>query len=64
MFHSFTSGDDEKSYWIPIREEKSSSPPFDFATERMLIVKRNLKHKLEVKQFRDDLQKRLESLIQ
>lgn len=64
MFHALTSSEDGKSCWIPIREDKSSSAPFDFATERMLIVKRDAKHKLDVKQFKDDFQKRLESLVQ
>lgn len=64
MFHALTSNQDGQSSWIPIREQKSSSPPFDFAADRLLIVKRNAQQKLNERQFRGDFQRRLESLIQ
>ena len=62
MFHALTSNQDGQSNWIPIREEKSSSSPFDFAADRMLIVNRNAQQKLNEQQFRLDIKKRLDFL--
>lgn len=64
MFHALTSDPNGRSNWIPIREEKSTSPPFDFAADRLLIVKRTAQEKLDEKKFRVSFKRRLESLIQ
>lgn len=49
--------------WIPIREAASPGAPFDFASERMLIVPRADDETLEVEKFADSLKKRLDALI-
>lgn len=63
MFHALTSSVDGKSRWIPIREENSSAPPFDFAADRLLNVHRDSTGKLNSQAFRAEIAKRLEALL-
>ena len=62
MLHSQTHNRDMTSFgWIPIREKRSPSPPFDFANERMVFVDRDeprFARKLE-----DTLSDRLDLLV-
>ena len=64
MFHALTSNQKGRSSWIPIREEKSGNIPFDFAADRLLIIKRNAKQKLNEQELRSDIKRRLKSLIE
>lgn len=65
MLHALTHSDIVKSpdFWIPIREEKSPDAPFDFASERILIVPRSEEGKLNKEALRDSLNKRVEDLM-
>ena len=49
--------------WIPIREEKSDKIPFDFASERMMIVVRDEDGSLDVERFKQNLCNRLDALL-
>ena len=50
--------------WIPIRESEpySPKPPFDFASERMLLVPRNERFELDADTFCIELKARLKAL--
>lgn len=48
--------------WIPIREKNSTDAPFDFASERMIIVPRQ-NGRLQVSQFKTMFRNRLDALI-
>lgn len=53
------------SRWIPIREDnKFTTPaPFDFATDRMIIVPRDENGHLKGDEFRDNFQSAVKTLI-
>lgn len=63
MFHALTSSSDGESRWIPIREEHSGTPPFDFAADRILNIRRNTEGKLNKQAIQAELSKRLEALL-
>jgi hypothetical protein len=67
MLHARTSvnADDESGEptgWIPVREEDSPTPPFDFASERILIVPR-VNGKLNASGFQTRLRERVVRLL-
>jgi hypothetical protein len=49
--------------WVPIRERNSPQAPFDFASERMLIVPRSTSGQLDERKLRDELERRFRSLL-
>jgi hypothetical protein len=49
--------------WIPIRESGSNAIPFDFATQRVLIIDRHRDGTLNAHAFEDQLLKRVKALI-
>jgi hypothetical protein len=53
----------ERSGWIPIREEKSLATPFDFAGERIEVVPRAAGDRLNEARFRARLRARIENLL-
>lgn len=53
----------ERSGWIPIREEKSQPTPFDFAGERIEVVPRGAGDRLNEAKFRARLRARLQNLL-
>ena len=63
MLHALTSDPKtETSGWIPIREKESSQAPFDFATERMLIVSRTETGDV-AERFQLELKRRVTALL-
>jgi hypothetical protein len=50
--------------WIPMREPKSAAIPFDFASQRMLVVDRHPNGKLNSHAFEDALRKRVRVLTE
>lgn len=64
MLHALTNSPaSTPSSWIPIREKASPRMPFDFASERVLIIARNNNGELVEERFRSDLRKRMVALI-
>jgi hypothetical protein len=64
MLHALTNSPvSTPSSWIPIREKASPRMPFDFASERVLIIARNNNGELVEERFRSDLRKRIAALI-
>jgi len=68
MLHARTgasadSDEDGPSGWIPIREEDSPRPPFDFANERILYVPRSRNGELNESRLRDLLNRRIHRLL-
>ena len=64
MLHSLTNSPvATPSGWIPIREERSPRIPFDFASERILIVPRNNDGELMAERFRADFRGRVRALL-
>jgi len=63
MLHSLTNAE-VSAGWIPIREEKSTPPPFDFAHERIEIVPRLDDGQLNRDAFEANLSARMESLLE
>jgi hypothetical protein len=64
MLHSLTNSPaSTPSGWIPIREKESSRMPFDFASERVLIIARNNNGELLEERFRSDLRRRMAALV-
>jgi hypothetical protein len=53
----------ERSGWIPVREEESQPTPFDFAGERIEVVPRGSGNRLNEARFRARLRTRLENLL-
>lgn len=45
--------------WIPIREKNSSKLPFDFASQRMVIIKRGKDGKINKQAFFDELERQI-----
>jgi hypothetical protein len=64
MLHALTNSPvSTPSSWIPIREKASPRMPFDFASERVLIIARNNNGELVEERFRSDLKKRMVALL-
>lgn len=64
MLHAFTnSPSDVPQSWIPVREASSPKLPFDFASERILIVDRKADGTLNQQLFSENLRKRLLNLL-
>lgn len=63
MLHALTNAvDGPPSGWIPIREKGSPPAPFDFASERILEVARNVDGQVAGR-FANDLRRRLNALL-
>ena len=59
--------DEDQSRWIPIREDEtiSTDVPFDFATDRILIVPRSSTgNELDTARLQDDLRRRITALVE
>lgn len=64
MLHVLSHADNSLSEgWIPIREQESPSVPFDFASERILIVKRSTEGGVNEEEFQTELRERVDKLI-
>jgi hypothetical protein len=68
MLHARTNAnadkdEEEPSGWIPIREVRSPSPPFDFAAERILYVPRASRGELNESELRAMLNRRVLRLL-
>jgi hypothetical protein len=64
MLHSLTNSPvTVPTGWIPIREKQSPKIPFDFASERMIIISRAHDGKLASETFRSDLRRRVGVLL-
>lgn len=64
MLHSLTNSPvASPSAWIPIREKRAPKVPFDFASERMLIVARKADGEIMEERFRTDLRRRVQALL-
>jgi hypothetical protein len=64
MLHSLTNSPvGTPSGWIPIREKQSPRIPFDFASERMLLIERNREGELMAERFRADLRGKVKALL-
>jgi Predicted nucleotide-binding protein containing TIR-like domain len=53
----------EPAGWIPVREQESPPPPFDFAAERIVQVPRSRTGDLNESRLREMLRKRIEALL-
>jgi hypothetical protein len=64
MMHSlnYSSGSESRG-WVPIREEDSPSPPFDFAAERVVYIPRTARGELHEARFRQQLSRRMRDLL-
>lgn len=49
--------------WIPVREAASPPTPFDFATQRMIVVPRGRDSRLDAKRFKDLFRSGLRGLL-
>ena len=64
MLHSLTNSPVAMpTGWIPIREKESPKIPFDFASERILVISRRNDGTLAAESFRADLRRRIEALL-
>jgi hypothetical protein len=64
MLHSLTNSPiATPAGWVPIRERRSPEIPFDFASERILIITRSNDGRLAEETFRADLRKRVKALL-
>jgi hypothetical protein len=64
MLHSLTNSPiATPAGWVPIRERRSPEIPFDFASERILLITRSNDGRLAEETFRADLRKRVEALL-
>lgn len=64
MLHSLTNSPvGTPSAWIPIREKQSPRIPFDFASERILLIERNRDGELMEERFRADLRGKMKALL-
>src|SRR6266542_1049872 len=64
MLHSLTNAPAGRpSGWVPVREKRSSRVPFDFASERIVIVPRNENGEVMEERFRSDLRRRMRALL-
>lgn len=64
MFHAMNAADVGGTLWVPIREECSGPPPFDFAAERLLVVPRGKGGKLNKRALTANLRNRVNSLLE
>jgi hypothetical protein len=53
----------EPAGWIPVREQESPPPPFDFAAERIVQVPRSRTGDLNESRLREMLRRRIEALL-
>jgi len=53
----------EPAGWIPVREQESPPPPFDFAAERIVQVPRSRAGELNESKLREMLRRRIEALL-
>ena len=53
----------EPAGWIPVREQESPPPPFDFAAERIVQVPRSRAGDLNESKLREMLRRRIEALL-
>jgi predicted nucleotide-binding protein len=63
MMHALTHSARVMRAWIPVREQNSPAAPFDFSTERMLIVPRDERNEIDEVAFAERLRRRLVHLI-
>lgn len=64
MLHSLTNSPvGTPSGWIPIREKQSPRIPFDFASERILLIERNRDGELMEERFRASLRGKVNALL-
>lgn len=64
MLHSLTNSPvATPSGWIPIREARSPRIPFDFASERILVIDRNSHGEIMEERFRAHLRNRVRGLL-
>lgn len=68
MVHARTAMNDpsdrgEPTGWIPMREDASPPAPFDFATERILLIPRLSDGRLNEERLREALRQRIDSLL-
>ena len=65
MFQSQTNPNvtDDPTGWIPIREQLSSPPPFDFAQQRMIIVERLANENPNIDKLEGSLKDRINVLL-
>lgn len=65
MLHAFTNAPtEEPRFWIPVRERDSPDPPFDFASERTILVPRKDDGELDKEVFEEELRRRIEALVE
>jgi hypothetical protein len=66
MFQSLTNpaATDDPIGWIPVREQLSPPPPFDFAQQRMIIIERLRDNKPNLEKLRAELRARIERLLE
>ena len=64
MLHVLSHADQSLSEgWIPVREPASPAAPFDFASERLLLVERLPDGRLDEETFKANLRERIDKLI-
>jgi hypothetical protein len=64
MLHSLTNSPvGRPSAWLPIRERRSGKIPFDFASERILMVTRDNDGEILKERFRAELRRRVQALL-
>jgi hypothetical protein len=64
MFHARTSDREGGAGWIPIREESSGPAPFDFAAERIVVVKRGSGSQINPQALTAEIRSRLDRLFE
>jgi hypothetical protein len=64
MFQALTNSPGEKPIgWVPIREKESPPPPFDYGSDRILLVERLNNNSLNTQIFVSHLNKRISNLL-
>jgi len=64
MLHSLTNSPvSTPTAWIPIREARSPRIPFDFASERILVIERDEQGEIMEERFRAQLRTRVKALL-
>lgn len=64
MFHGRLGNSTQSPYgWLPVREESSPPPPFDFAAERMVVVCRDDEHRIIPETLQLSLRRHIQQLI-
>jgi hypothetical protein len=66
MLHALTHAQLAKSpdSWLPIRENNSPPTPFDFASQRTLLIPRDDQNTLNTESFKDSLKKRINEMLE